>query len=287
MGEPSWQELLRLRLVERNSKESSFAPIIEQYRRLAQQTKLLKERNASLLKAVGSVRANPSSSTVYVPGTGEDNPVRAAYMASLESQISSLRDELATVYKTQGQNAQRLLSMNETLREKEELARADTDNLRQARDEVTVLRKKVEQHSELMAEKDRTAQILHDEINTLQLELGQIEERNATLTKDNAKLLQRWLDAKQVEANKMNEANDFYEDMRSRHQNVLNWREGSQGDANSSLGQVINNNAETRSLSAGGSVSGNGSANGETAAAGTKGGTPSPAKGVVDLTPNG
>lgn len=128
---------------------------------------------------------------------------------------------------------------------------------------------------------------MHDEINTLQLELGQIEERNATLTKDNAKLLQRWLDAKQVEANKMNEANDFYEDMRTRHQNVLNWREGSQGDANSSLGQVLNNHAETRSLSAGGSVSGNGSANGETAAAGTKGGTPSPAKGVVDLTPNG
>lgn len=228
-------------------------------------------------------------------------------MASLESQISSLRDELATVYKTQGQNAQRLLSMNETLREKEELSRADTDNLRQARDEVSVLRKKVEQHSELMAEKDRTAQvrmsdllfamsttnrprctqILHDEINTLQLELGQIEERNATLTKDNAKLLQRWLDAKQVEANKMNEANEFYEDIKSRHQNVLSWREGSQGDANSSLGIAVNNNAETRSLSAGGSVSGNGSANGETTTPGTKGGTPSPAKGVVDLTPNG
>ena len=25
----------------------------------------------------------------------------------------------------------------------------------------------------------------------------------------------------------MNEANDFYEDMRSRHQNVLSWRDGS------------------------------------------------------------
>lgn len=44
-------------------------PLIPADRRLAQQTKLLKERNASLLKAVGSVRANPSSSTVYIPGT--------------------------------------------------------------------------------------------------------------------------------------------------------------------------------------------------------------------------
>lgn len=40
-------------------------------RRLAQQTKLLKERNASLLKAVGTVRSNPNSSTVFVPGADE------------------------------------------------------------------------------------------------------------------------------------------------------------------------------------------------------------------------
>jgi autophagy-related protein 16 len=80
-------------------------------------------------------------------------------MNSLESQISSLRDELATVYKTQGQNAQRLLSMNETLREKEELARIESESCRKARDEITTLRRKVEQHDELMLEKDRTAQV--------------------------------------------------------------------------------------------------------------------------------
>jgi autophagy-related protein 16-1 len=98
MAEPAWQELLRLRLAERNAKESAFAPVIEQCtcvhafvcssllfrlyssialsipqdRRLAQQTKLLKERNASLLRAVATVKQNPSSSTVFVPGTNEE-----------------------------------------------------------------------------------------------------------------------------------------------------------------------------------------------------------------------
>ena len=100
----------------------------------------------------------PSRGSANPPGSNS-NPVRAAYIASLESQISSLRDELATVYKTQGQNAQRLLAMNETLREKEELSRVDAEALRKSRDEIAVLRKKVEQHSELMAEKDRTAQV--------------------------------------------------------------------------------------------------------------------------------
>jgi len=226
---------------------------------------------------MGTARANPSSSTVFVPGSGEDNPVRAAYITSLESQISSLRDELATVYKTQGQNAQRLLAMNETLREKEELSRVDTENLRKARDEIAALRKKVEQHSELMAEKDRTAQILHDEINTLQLELSQIEERNATLTKDNAKLLQRWLDAKQAEVNKMNAANEFYEDMQSRKQTVLNW----QSDA----GSASEEKAEVQSLPE--SVSGNGVETEEAAPATTTDGMPSPAETDVSQTPNG
>ncbi|KAG6842485.1 hypothetical protein C0991_000011 [Blastosporella zonata] len=248
--------------------------MFSQDRRLAQQTKLLKERNASLLRAVSSVKGNQSASTVLVPGAVEDNPVRAAYMQSLESQISSLRDELATVYKTQGQNAQRLLAMNETLREKEEMSRIDSEGLRKTRDEIAVLKRKVDQHSELMAEKDRTIQILHDEISTLQLELGQIDERNATLTKDNAKLLQRWLDAKQAEANKMNEANQFYENMRSKHQAVLNWRDGSEGDAKSHAGSNT-------------SMSGKGDAHETDVASAVRDGLPSLTQNPLDQTPNG
>jgi len=222
---PSWQEELRQRLIQRNEREAAYTGIIDQYRRLAQQTKLLKERNASLLTAVGSVRSNPNASTVLVSTGDDDNPVRAAYTASLESQISSLRDELAAVYKTQGQNAQRLLAMNETLREKEEQVRVETQNYRKASEDLAVLTAKVEQHAELMAEKDRTAQILHDEIATLQLELGQVEERGQALQKDNAILLQRWLDAKQNEVNLMNEANQFHQEMAKRQSA---WQNGQQ-----------------------------------------------------------
>jgi len=89
-----------------------------------------------------------------------------------------------------------------------------------------------------MAEKDRTAQILHDEIATLQLELGQIEERNQALSKDNAVLLQRWLDAKQNEANLMNEANQLHHQMSDA--NVINtWRNGQ--DNSDSASQVSGN----------------------------------------------
>lgn len=123
--------------------------------------------------------------------------------------------------------------------------------------------------------------ILHDEISTLQLELGQIEDRNQTLTKDNAKLLQRWLDAKQVEANKMNEANEFYENMRTRHQAVLNWRDGSEDGV-----EEPHNGAETASQTST-SVSGKGGGRTNDRPNAKKDGTASPATKQVDLTPNG
>jgi len=211
----SWQELLRGRLVERNTRESAYAGIIEQYRRLAQQTRLLKTRNQTLLRAtsVATTRSNPNASTVLV---NEDDPVRTAYIQSLESEISHLRDEMSAVYKTQGQNAQRLLAINETLREREESARADTESLRHAREEIAQLRRKVDQHTEQMAEKDRVIQTLHDDVTMLNLEYTTMEEQKEELRKDNATLLQRWIDRMNSEVEKMNDANAFYEDMQTR-----------------------------------------------------------------------
>lgn len=81
-----WQEELRQRLVDRNTRESAYSNIIEQCerlensipispdgnhldRRLAQQTRLLKERNQSLLRAVGSVRNAPGGGTNSTMGS--------------------------------------------------------------------------------------------------------------------------------------------------------------------------------------------------------------------------
>ena len=102
-----------------------------------------------------------------------------------------------------------------------------------------------------------------------------MEERNQNLAKDNAKLLQRWLDAKQVEANRMNEANEFYETMRSRRDTVLSWRDSQNGEAPDGI-----SNRPT-------SESGKGLAGSLGPIATTKNGALSPAAKKVDQTPNG
>ena len=47
----SWAESIRSALIERDQAEKQGAPFAEAYRRLAQQTIVLKERNAALLTA--------------------------------------------------------------------------------------------------------------------------------------------------------------------------------------------------------------------------------------------
>lgn len=116
-------------------------------------------------------------------------------------------------------------------------------------------------------------QILHDEINTLQLELTQVDERNQTLIKDNAKLLQRWLDAKQAEINKLNEVNEFYEDMQSRKQVAGNSKQG---------GETLEPPPALQ-----GAQSGNGEAKRSSGSSTMKDGTLSHAEKDLNLTPNG
>lgn len=193
--------------------------------------------------------------------------------------------------------------MNETLREREESSRADTESLRQARDEIAQHRRKAEQHSEQMAEKDRVIQVypvsflfvaissnllasqtLSDEVNMLNLEYTTMEEQKEELRKDNATLLQRWIDRMNTEADKMNDANAFYEDMRTR------WHQPTPGD------EASNGRLRTRashdSLASTGSLvsdSGNGSRpnQGTSPSKGGLGADPKLPKAGLLLTPDG
>jgi len=54
---------------------------------------------------------------------------------------------------------------------------------------------------------DSFRQILHDEITTLNLELNHTTARNEALKKDNASLLQRWIDKMNDEVEQLNLAN--------------------------------------------------------------------------------
>ena len=111
-----------------------------------------------------------------------------------------------------------MLVLTETLRESDDRARVEGEELRTLRLEVEKLSRKAEDAQALKREKERTiearresawprliGQKLTDELATLQLEVGQLEQRNADLQVDNQNILQRWLDKLNEEATQVNE----------------------------------------------------------------------------------
>ncbi|SPC64935.1 uncharacterized protein UHOD_07889 [Ustilago sp. UG-2017b] len=227
---PNWNQAIFLRLQERDALEKQHDLICLQYRKLSEQTRLLKQRNRALLNAAAVALSSPSpasgsttttsssSSSTSTPSTSPANPVQVAYITSLEQQLSSLRVEIATLYKTQGQNAQRLLLMSESHRTQEEEFRSQSESLAKLQLEHEKLERKAEDLTHTIGEKDRGMQILQDELATLSLELSQIEARNEDLKKDNASLLQRWLDRMNEEAEKMNDGTMWLEEVRKRRE---------------------------------------------------------------------
>lgn len=144
------------------------------------------------------------------------NPVHQAYLLSLESQLSTCRQELTSAYKSQSQATQRLLTLNEELFEKEQVKSSqliELNRLREERERLITREKDLRDNS---GEKDRVIELLQDELRTLSLELNQVESRNDDLKKDNANLLQRWLDRAREEVEKVNEANRFLEEIEKR-----------------------------------------------------------------------
>lgn len=201
----SWVGDIITALEERDEREKGQEELVIQYGRLAKETALLRQRNTALLQAA---TITPSSTTPS-SGPATDNPVRAAFLASLETQLTQTRHELSEQYKIQSSNSQRLLALTDNLRQVEARSREEREELSSLRREVEGLREKAGWHKEVVAEKERQLLILQDDHASLTLELNQLSIQNDDLKVDNSSLLQRWIESKNDEASRMNEANTW------------------------------------------------------------------------------
>lgn len=120
--------------------------------------------------------------------------------------------------------------MSESNREKEEEARRQSELLSKLQLDHEKLKRQAEDLGHAVGEKDKGIQILQDELATLSLELSQIEARNEDLKKDNASLLQRWLDRMNEEAERMNDGTLWLEEVRKRRESGVKVDEEKPGD---------------------------------------------------------
>ncbi|CAO1616231.1 unnamed protein product [Parajaminaea phylloscopi] len=219
-----WQQTIALRIAERDQREAAHHDIIANYEKLARHARLLQQRAAgrggqtsSSIAPSQATAAQPPPSPVAPPtpslaSTGVDQ----AHVRSLDAQLSTLRSELAAAYKSQSQASQRLLELQEQRQTREDEHRRSETELNALRQERDRAARRERDLKDASGEKDRVIELLQDELRTLSLELNQVEARNDDLKRDNASLLQRWLDRARQEAERVNEANNFVEEIERR-----------------------------------------------------------------------
>ncbi|KAI0223805.1 hypothetical protein L0F63_002512 [Massospora cicadina] len=227
-----WHSIVKGRLEDRDVTRKNVE-LIESYmgvcRKLADEVARRKELEGEvrvLSSCSRSLLSNQPRGSLE-PGFNESAQYYQRKLAELETQVSTLKDERSELYKNQGQNAQRLLDMTDAIKRQEELNRAAGEELVALRQKVKKLSEKAEYQVEYLREKDRTIQVLQDELSTCHLELTKTDERMKQLKAENSSLLQRWLKKMNEEAEHMNLANMLNETLSRAEKDSFN------GDYNS------------------------------------------------------
>ncbi|KAI9499022.1 WD40-repeat-containing domain protein [Zychaea mexicana] len=217
----SYRDLIVERLIARNEKEHALHDTIFANQKLVQKVITLQNKEKQLEVAVKTAQLqNETLSQAAEYAKAQGSPEHQQRVAELDRRIHDLNEERAEMYKTQSENAQRLVHMNEQLRKVTETEKRDSAEINKLTASVKQLGTKCDLQVEQLREKDAAIQILQDELAAIQLEITTIEERNKKLEKENAQLLQRWLDKMNQEAEKMNEATEFYESFLEQARNV-------------------------------------------------------------------
>eukprot|EP01135_Chromosphaera_perkinsii_P009544 Nk52_evm1s1803 gene=Nk52_evmTU1s1803 len=139
------------------------------------------------------------------------NPELKDQYKDLEKKYISCQEELTTLYKNRGQNAQQLLDFSDQLKQKNEALEAKDAALNNLQIELDNLKQNYNVIETNLNEKALTVQVLQDELQAIQLELVKTTEKCEDLKRENEGLLERWLRKMNEEAQKMNKANEFYE----------------------------------------------------------------------------
>ncbi|KAJ3327653.1 hypothetical protein HDU76_011377 [Blyttiomyces sp. JEL0837] len=234
-----WHSAIKQGLKDRDDREiGGLGHVIDSYNSVLVKATALEERTNILQQQLDQVRSQYADASKALANLEEvGTPQAQKKFADIEEQNLSLKREIADLYKTQGQNAQRLVEALEVNRQNDASIKRQQEDLQDLTATNSHLSMRLRDALELIKEKDSLIQILKDELATHQLELVQREEQlresNEKVRKlegENRQLVERWMLLKQEEAKKMNEANEFVETALKTKQAVENKRQSSHPD---------------------------------------------------------
>jgi len=203
-----WKSSILTQIQKRNQRETlGFEQLVKSHSRLATACDALKSQNLQLtleaerLRQLGADRQAAGDNLI---GNVDRNPT----IIALEQKIYKLQEDLTDSLRRKGENAQKIIDLNNLLQEKEkEITRLTLRVVeleafeKKGLANIKALDDEIEGHK-------RTIAFLRDEQQVLQIEWSTLNEKWNKLQKENQTLVQRWMEKKNREADMLNLENE-------------------------------------------------------------------------------
>ncbi|XP_059164215.1 autophagy-related protein 16-1-like [Physella acuta] len=202
----NWKAVILSQIQHRNHKQTHpFTSLIQTNSRLFEIATSLQTKNVHLQVEIEKLKEETLNS--HVRGDGINSNVSTHL---LEQKVFKLQEELTELHKKRGENAQQIIDLTALLQEKEKEMQHKDSMISDMRENNIALKQAKKTLEMAMTELEATNQMLKDEHQALQMAFTALEERYRKAQEDNSDLIQRWMEQKAKDADRMNAENaDF------------------------------------------------------------------------------
>ncbi|XP_028405622.1 autophagy-related protein 16-1-like [Dendronephthya gigantea] len=204
-----WKVEILQRLQNRDRKEFvSFKDLIKSHNKLFDNADTLKSKIVQLEIQTLHMKQENAELQDKTSKTSSSGTVGSEKVQALEHKIDKLKEELIGLHRTKGENAQKVIELNNMITQKNEdlsLKEAQLQDSLINLDSVKTEAKRLEQ---TIMELEATNQMLKDELQALQMAYNSLEIKFAKTQEENRELVERWMVKKAKDADAMNLENE-------------------------------------------------------------------------------
>ncbi|KAA0192344.1 hypothetical protein HAZT_HAZT001564 [Hyalella azteca] len=143
---------------------------------------------------------------------------QAAVIQNLEQKVYKLQEELTSMHRAKSENADQLVIATNLIQEREREILEKNNRISDLESEVMLLRESFIQKSEEIEHLTSLNNLVRDEYNTLNMTYEALNSKFIKLKDENIQLLQRWIEYKSKDAERLNRENE--EQLKARQEKV-------------------------------------------------------------------
>ncbi len=131
--------------------------------------------------------------------------------SELKRKVYELQDELTSLHRVHGENAQKVIDLSAKVRDGEEALDERTALLARSEEYVEALKADVDRLEQAYSNLEKTDQLLKDEYHALQLVLSTADKKLVAAQKENDQLVEQIKQFKEIDVARMNRENEEFQ----------------------------------------------------------------------------